>query len=86
VSLAELTQVYQGDTCPQMRECLFNGPGISSCDEARRRVADELPDLTAVIDTDVSNLEQVQSAFVEAIDLMDGAETTGGLCSQWAQE
>ena len=54
--------------------------------EARRRVADELPHLTAVIDTDVSNLEQVQSAFVEAIDLMDGAETTGGLCSQWAQE
>lgn len=42
--------------------------------EARRRVADELPHLTAVIDTDVSNLEQVQSAFVEAIDLMGSVD------------
>jgi meso-butanediol dehydrogenase/(S,S)-butanediol dehydrogenase/diacetyl reductase len=42
--------------------------------EARIRVADELPDLTAVIDTDVSNLKQVQAAFAEAIDRMGSVD------------
>lgn len=47
---------------------------IDSSADARTRVAGELPDLTAVIDADVSNLEQVQSAFVEAIDLMGSVD------------
>jgi NAD(P)-dependent dehydrogenase (short-subunit alcohol dehydrogenase family) len=38
--------------------------------EARQRVAAELPALTAVIDADVSNLEQVQAAVGEAIERM----------------
>lgn len=42
--------------------------------EARNRVADELPGLTAIIDTDVSNLEQVQAAFAEAIDRMGSVD------------
>ena len=47
---------------------------IDSSADARTRVAGELPDLTAVIDADVSNLEQVQSAFAEAIDLMGSVD------------
>ena len=47
---------------------------LDRSDEARRRVADELPRLTAVIDTDVSNLVEVQSAFDEAIDLMGSVD------------
>jgi NAD(P)-dependent dehydrogenase (short-subunit alcohol dehydrogenase family) len=42
--------------------------------EARNRVDDELPGLTAVIDADVSNLEQVQAAFAEAIDRMGSVD------------
>jgi meso-butanediol dehydrogenase/(S,S)-butanediol dehydrogenase/diacetyl reductase len=42
--------------------------------EARIRVANELPDLTAVIDADVSSLEQVQAAFAEAIDRMGSVD------------
>jgi meso-butanediol dehydrogenase/(S,S)-butanediol dehydrogenase/diacetyl reductase len=38
--------------------------------EARERVASELPGLTAVIDADVSSLEQVQAAVGEAIGRM----------------
>jgi meso-butanediol dehydrogenase/(S,S)-butanediol dehydrogenase/diacetyl reductase len=38
--------------------------------EARERVATELSALTAVIDADVSNLEQVQAAVGEAIERM----------------
>jgi NAD(P)-dependent dehydrogenase (short-subunit alcohol dehydrogenase family) len=38
--------------------------------EARERVAEELPALTAVIDADVSNPEQVQAAVAEAIECM----------------
>ncbi len=38
--------------------------------EARERVAAELPALTAVIDADVSNAEQVRAAVGEAIDRM----------------
>jgi NAD(P)-dependent dehydrogenase (short-subunit alcohol dehydrogenase family) len=42
--------------------------------EARSRVADELPELTAVIEADVSNLEQVQAAIAEAIDRMGSVD------------
>jgi NAD(P)-dependent dehydrogenase (short-subunit alcohol dehydrogenase family) len=42
--------------------------------EARNRVDDELPGLTAVIDADVSNLKQVQTAFAEAIDRMGSVD------------
>lgn len=42
--------------------------------EARTRVAQELPALTAVIDADVSNLQQVQAAFAEAIDRMGSVD------------
>ncbi len=42
--------------------------------DARARVADKLPDLTAVIDADVSNLEQVQAAFKEAVDCMGSVD------------
>jgi len=38
--------------------------------EARARITKELPELTAVMDTDVSNLSQVQAAFSEAIACM----------------
>ncbi|UCG04847.1 MAG: SDR family oxidoreductase [Desulfobacterales bacterium] len=38
--------------------------------EARERVTTELPALTAVIDADVSNLEQVRAAVGEAIERM----------------
>jgi NAD(P)-dependent dehydrogenase (short-subunit alcohol dehydrogenase family) len=38
--------------------------------EARERITTELPALTAVIDADVSNLEQVQAAVGEAIERM----------------
>jgi NAD(P)-dependent dehydrogenase (short-subunit alcohol dehydrogenase family) len=47
---------------------------IDSSADARARVAGELPDLTAALDADVSNLEQVQSAFAEAIDLMGSVD------------
>jgi len=47
---------------------------IDSSADARTRVAGELPDLTAVIDADVSNLEQVQSAFAKAIDRMGSVD------------
>jgi NAD(P)-dependent dehydrogenase (short-subunit alcohol dehydrogenase family) len=42
--------------------------------EARARVARELPDLAGVIDADVSNLEEVQTAFAEAIDRMGSVD------------
>jgi NAD(P)-dependent dehydrogenase (short-subunit alcohol dehydrogenase family) len=42
--------------------------------EARARVKKELPELTGVIDADVSNLEQVQAAFTEAIDRMGSVD------------
>jgi 3-oxoacyl-[acyl-carrier protein] reductase len=43
---------------------------LDSSAEARERVTTELPALTAVIDADVSNLEQVQAAVGEAIERM----------------
>ena len=42
--------------------------------EARARVTRELPELTGVIDADVSNLEQVNAAFTEAIDRMGSVD------------
>ncbi len=42
--------------------------------EARDRVALELPDVTGVIDADVSSLEQVQAAVAEAIDRMGSVD------------
>mgnify|MGYP001122537947 CR=1 FL=1 len=42
--------------------------------EARVRVARELPELSGVLDADVSNLEQVQAAFREAISLMGSVD------------
>jgi meso-butanediol dehydrogenase/(S,S)-butanediol dehydrogenase/diacetyl reductase len=42
--------------------------------EARERITTELPALTAVIDADVSNLEQVQAAVGEAIERMDSLD------------
>lgn len=47
---------------------------LDSSAEARARVTEELPELTGIIDTDVANLEQVQAAFVEAIDLMGSVD------------
>jgi NAD(P)-dependent dehydrogenase (short-subunit alcohol dehydrogenase family) len=41
---------------------------------ARARVNQELPDLTAVINADVSRLEEVQTAFTEAIDCMGSVD------------
>ena len=42
--------------------------------EARARVTRELPELTGVIDADVSNLEQVKAAFTQAIDRMGSVD------------
>ncbi len=47
---------------------------LDSSAEARARVARELPALTGMIDADVSNLEQVQAAFAEAIDRMGSVD------------
>jgi meso-butanediol dehydrogenase/(S,S)-butanediol dehydrogenase/diacetyl reductase len=47
---------------------------MDSSAEARARVARELPGLTAVIDADVSNLEQVQAALDEAIEHMGSVD------------
>ena len=38
------------------------------------RVAQELPALSGMIDADVSNMEQVQAAFAEAIELMGSVD------------
>lgn len=42
--------------------------------EARTRVAGELPDLAAVIDADVSDMDQVRVAFQEAIESMGSVD------------
>jgi len=42
--------------------------------EARARVVDELPELTAVIDADVSDIQQVQAGFQKAIDCMGSVD------------
>jgi NAD(P)-dependent dehydrogenase (short-subunit alcohol dehydrogenase family) len=47
---------------------------IDRSGEARARVGRELPELTAAIDADVSNLEQVQAALAEAIDRMGSVD------------
>ena len=40
----------------------------------RKRILHELPDLAGALDADVSNLQQVQAAFAEAIRLMGGVD------------
>jgi len=57
----------------------FLAEGCSVCildrsAEARTRIAEELPELTAVINTDVSVLEQVKTAFAAAIDRMGSVD------------
>jgi len=42
--------------------------------DARVRVAQELPELTAVIDADVSDMKQVHSAFQEALECMGSVD------------
>jgi meso-butanediol dehydrogenase/(S,S)-butanediol dehydrogenase/diacetyl reductase len=42
--------------------------------DARRKILSELPALAGAIDADVSNLEQVQAAFAEAIRRMSGVD------------
>jgi meso-butanediol dehydrogenase/(S,S)-butanediol dehydrogenase/diacetyl reductase len=42
--------------------------------EARRKIAHELPALAGVLNADVSNLQQVQTAFAEAVRLMGGVD------------
>jgi NAD(P)-dependent dehydrogenase (short-subunit alcohol dehydrogenase family) len=42
--------------------------------DARRRIAEELPDLAGTLDANVSNLKQVQAAFAEALRLMGGVD------------
>ena len=42
--------------------------------EAQARVTRELPELTGVIDADVSNLKQVKAAFTQAIDRMGSVD------------
>jgi meso-butanediol dehydrogenase / (S,S)-butanediol dehydrogenase / diacetyl reductase len=42
--------------------------------EARTRVGEELPDLTAALDADVSAMDQVRRAFREAIDRMGSVD------------
>jgi NAD(P)-dependent dehydrogenase (short-subunit alcohol dehydrogenase family) len=42
--------------------------------EARARVADELPGLAAILDADVSNLEDVQATFKAAVDCMGSVD------------
>ena len=57
----------------------FLDEGCSVCvldrsEEARERVAKELPGLEAIIDADVSDLEQVRSAFAEAVERMGAVD------------
>jgi meso-butanediol dehydrogenase/(S,S)-butanediol dehydrogenase/diacetyl reductase len=42
--------------------------------KARTNILQELPSLTGALDADVTNLKQVQAAFVEAIRLMGGVD------------
>ena len=42
--------------------------------EARKKIARELPGLAGLLDADVSNLQQVQTAFTEAIGIMAGVD------------
>lgn len=47
---------------------------LDSSSEARSRVSAELPQLAGVIDADVSDMDQVQAAFSEAIDRMGAVD------------
>ena len=42
--------------------------------EARRKIQQELPGLAALLDADVSNLQQVQAAYADAIRRMGGVD------------
>jgi len=42
--------------------------------DGQRRIVKELPDLARALEADVSNLNQVQAAFAEAIKLMGGVD------------
>ena len=56
---------------------LEEGCAVSILDrspDARARVAEELPGLAAVIAADVSDLQQVQAAFVQAIEIMGSVD------------
>jgi meso-butanediol dehydrogenase/(S,S)-butanediol dehydrogenase/diacetyl reductase len=57
----------------------FLEEGCSVCvldrsEEARARVAEEVPGLSGIIDADVSDMKQVQAAFAEAIELMGSVD------------
>ena len=47
---------------------------LDSSKDARARVTEELPGLTAAIAADVSSMEQVQSAFAEAVERMGSVD------------
>jgi NAD(P)-dependent dehydrogenase (short-subunit alcohol dehydrogenase family) len=47
---------------------------LDSSKDARARVTEELPGLTAAIAADVSNMEQVQTAFAEAVERMGSVD------------
>ena len=56
---------------------LEEGCSVSVLDrsaDARARVAQDLPGLTAVIDADVADIEQVHAAFAEAVELMGSVD------------
>ena len=56
---------------------LEEGCAVSVLDrspDARARVAEELPGLAAVIEADVSDLQQVQAAFAQAIEIMGSVD------------
>src|SRR5437764_9236440 len=42
--------------------------------EGRKRIQHELPDLAGTVDADVSNLQQVQAAFLDAVRIMGGVD------------
>jgi len=42
--------------------------------QARERIREQLPDLAETLDADVSNLQQVQSAFADAVRIMGGVD------------
>src|SRR5256885_3554925 len=42
--------------------------------EGRKRIQHELPDLAGTVDADVSNLQQVEAAFADAVRIMGGVD------------
>jgi NAD(P)-dependent dehydrogenase (short-subunit alcohol dehydrogenase family) len=47
---------------------------VDRSEKARARVARELPDLSAVIDADVADIDQVRAAFQQSIDCMGSVD------------